>query len=191
MTNAASKTVSTFDRAIKSDPRDLTDGELLDALVRREDRAWAELVRRYDKMLRAMVKRRISRALCDVLPSDAAEDVMGTFYLKLVEHDMRKLRIWGDGPRKATLRTWLTMLASQVAVDHVRSAYTRSRVPRKLRENPDTDPNRGGAWLGEELGAGENVVTDENELSKRRRRTKTVEDELRELRAQHRQVPSS
>ena len=185
MMKAANDAVSTFTSERIKDPDAhwrLTEGALLDAVLRRDNLAWQEMLRRYDPMLRRVVRRRLARALRTVLPSDAIDDVMGAFYLDLVEADMRKLRTWGDGPRKSKLSTWLTMIVCQIAVEHIRASYSRRRLPRQLREeNRDTDPNRGGAWIGELQSAGENT--------KRKRRTKTVEDELRALQAQHAELP--
>lgn len=188
MTMAVLKVVPNVAKAdSNNDPRDLrtfTEGELLDAVLRRDNRAWAELMRRFDPMLRTVVRRRLARALPTMLPSDAIDDVMGAFYLDLLERDMNKLRLWGNGPRRAKLSTWLTMIVCQIALDHLRSAHSRKRLPGKLRReygSPDLDPNRGGAWIGEERSAGDGAT--------RRRRTKTVEDELRELQTQYRPVP--
>ena len=132
MTKTASKTVRSFQNdGIKKDPRDVrevTDGELLDAMLRRDNRAWTELMRRFDPLLRIVVRRRLIRSMGTVLASDAVDDVMGAFYLDLVERDMRKLRTWGDGPRRAKLSTWLTMIAGQIAVEHVRQVNVGQHV---------------------------------------------------------------
>jgi DNA-directed RNA polymerase specialized sigma24 family protein len=84
-----------------------------------------------------------------LLDSDAIEDVIGDFHLAILEEDMRKLRMWYEGPRRARLASWLTMIASQIAVDHIRRAC-RERAARIIAdvEPHDDDPNRGGEWLG-------------------------------------------
>lgn len=100
-----------------SDPKDWTDRELLDACIRKDDRAWRELHRRYDEPLRGAAYKRLGRSLVERLPSDWRNDVMGDFWLKLLERDMANIRCFDWNKGKA-LYKWFAKLVSQCAVDY-------------------------------------------------------------------------
>src|SRR4051812_41496524 len=75
-----------------------TDQELFEACIARDERAWAEMMTRYDRPLRAVVYKQLESWL-KAMPSDFRDDVMGAFYLKLVDHNMAALRCfdWSKG----------------------------------------------------------------------------------------------
>ena len=75
-----------------------TDQQLLDACIAKGERAWRELVRRYDGPLRGAVYDRLKH-MEKRLPSDYKDDVMGAFWLKVVDRDMGALRSfdWNEG----------------------------------------------------------------------------------------------
>jgi hypothetical protein len=127
----------------------LDDGALSVALLTHDEAAWREFVRRYEPVLRHQVGRVLGRAVRQVLDSDAIDDVIGDFYADILDDNMRKLRIWIDGPRIAQLGSWLAMIASQIAVEHIRRAFTErgSRAIATDDDVRDDDPTRGAGWI--------------------------------------------
>src|SRR4051812_31592295 len=90
------------------------DRELLAAVLARDARAWRKLVAAHESHLRDAVREAASaeREITD----DQIDDVLGDFWLLLLEDDLRRLRGFsGDD-----LGAWLTMLAGQLAVNHLR-----------------------------------------------------------------------
>jgi len=90
---------------------------LLRAALARDERAWTELVRRFDGPLRKVVREATDaiHPLADV----EIDDVLGEFWLGLVEDDFRRLRALHPS-RGSALRAWLVLHVSQVAHDHLR-----------------------------------------------------------------------
>jgi excisionase family DNA binding protein len=91
----------------------------LDAVLKRgarDQRAWNAFVRKYDPPLRAVVR----HAAEAVSPLDDAQvgDVLGDFWLRLVENDLRPLRTFNPS-RGSSLLTWLTFHVAQVAYEHL------------------------------------------------------------------------
>ncbi len=129
------------------DLRTLDDKALLDAVLRRDGKAWRELVRRHEPVVRHQVGRVLARHR-EVLPSDAVDDIVGDFYVGLMGGEMRKLRGYARSSRTAKLASWLGLLATQAAFRYLRRMYRNLAVPRV--EDRDLDPNRGGEWLGRE-----------------------------------------
>lgn len=133
-----------------------TDGELVDGLIGREDGSWRELVARFEPPLRRTVRRTLTGALREMMESDAIDDIMQDFYVDLLERDAHKLRLWALGPRKAALLSWLSMIVSQIAIEHFRRAALRQGLPTRLRANQaESDDERATRWLGSEQSAGE------------------------------------
>lgn len=128
----------------------LEDAALVGLCLERDEHAWREFVRRYEPALRATVRKTISRALRTVLDSDAIEDMIGDFYVRVLERDMLKLRKWHGAERKGEIMALLTMIANGIAIDHVRHAFDcmtgRNNAVDKRRE-ADRDPNRGAMWI--------------------------------------------
>jgi DNA-directed RNA polymerase specialized sigma24 family protein len=130
--------------------RTLGDPELVDLCLRRDQEAWREFVRRFEPVLRHQVGRTLSRARQTVMGSDAVDDVIGDLYLQTLEGNMRKLRVWYQSERKAALASWLSMIATGIAIDHWRRASVRCAARSTLRDQSDEadrDPNRGGTWI--------------------------------------------
>jgi hypothetical protein len=113
-TDADSKTVSQW-----------TDRAVLDACIGPDNRAWRELVRRYDAPLRAAVYKRL-RPFLDHLPSDFRDDVMGAFWLKVIDNNMGALRSfnWSAG---TALYNWFARIVGQCAIDYVRIELDRPK----------------------------------------------------------------
>lgn len=136
--------------AAESELRQLEDEAVLAMCLERDQAAWREFTRRFEPALRKQVFKVVSNSLKTILDSDAIDDVIGEFYVDILEADMRKLRFWHEGNRKAAITSWLTMIANGIAVEHIRRAYVRmsgkSGYVDKKRE-ADLDPNRGATWI--------------------------------------------
>jgi hypothetical protein len=118
MTTAnATKFHAPADAGATTDVSRWTDREVLDACIRKDERAWRELHRRYDKPLRAAAYKRLGGSLVERLPSDFRDDIMGEFWLKVLERDMANLRCfdWSEG---TALYKWFARLVGQCATDY-------------------------------------------------------------------------
>lgn len=122
-----------------------SDEELLAEVLARNPRAWRELVRTHEPGLRAVVR--------DTAPeerpiSDAEiDDVLGDFWLLLLEDDLRRLR----GFQKCAgsqLADWLALVVSEVTRKELRR---RERLPEMVVYD-DTVENRIAAAVIRELG---------------------------------------
>jgi hypothetical protein len=105
------------DASTTANVTDCTDRELLAACLRKDDCAWRELHRRYDGPLRGTAYKVLGQSLADRLPSDWRNDVMGDFWLKLIERDMAHLRSF-DWDKGTALYKWFARLVWQCAVDY-------------------------------------------------------------------------
>lgn len=95
-----------------------SETELLHRVLRREERAWAELFRRYRRlMLRCVLKvgARCGRRLSD----EDVNDIYADLCCSLVRDDLHKLRVY-DPTRGARLSSWLGLLATNAAYDYMR-----------------------------------------------------------------------
>lgn len=86
----------------------------LKALSRGDQRAWDGFVRRYARVVFAAVQRRLGHTASPDEVDDVAQDV----FLRLCKADYRLLRTYD--PSRAALSTWLTVIASSAAIDHLR-----------------------------------------------------------------------
>jgi len=120
----------------------LDDVALVEAMLRRDEAAWTAFTRRFERLLREQVGTILNNAMLHVLDSDAVDDVIGDLHLLLVERDMRKLRVWLNGPRTASLGRWLVILASGIAMDHIRAAFRHQAATVVPLQDEDEDPDR-------------------------------------------------
>jgi len=86
----------------------------LKALSRGDKRAWDRFVRRYARVVFAAVQRRLG----DRAAPDDVDDVAQDVFLRLCKSDYRLLRTYD--PKRAAISTWLTVIATSVAIDHLR-----------------------------------------------------------------------
>lgn len=175
------------------DRRSQTDAELMSGLLSRDEEAWSEFFTRFDPLLRRAVHRTLRGALQSMLDSDAIDDVLGDLYVELLERDMHKLRVWALSAQQASLRTWLSMLVAQVAIEHYRRAALRLCLPTRTWP-PRSEAERANRWLAvdQEAGEGEPEPGKEAEpkgaakatsFNKRTRRLQAVEEKLKKFRA--------
>src|SRR5262249_4387795 len=94
-----------------------SDRALLDACIRKDERAWEELQRRYDDSLRGAAYKML-QPWHKSIPSDFRDDILGAFYLKLVENDMAAVRSF-DWEKGAALFKWFAFLVAQSAIGYL------------------------------------------------------------------------
>lgn len=92
-------------------PEDSVD---LGALSRGDKQAWDRFVGRYARVVFAAVQHRLGRSA----PPHEVDDVAQDVFLRLCKSDYRLLRTYD--PARAALSTWLTVIASSAAIDHLR-----------------------------------------------------------------------
>ncbi|HVK72145.1 MAG TPA: sigma-70 family RNA polymerase sigma factor [Kofleriaceae bacterium] len=115
---------------------DWSDRELLARVLRREERAWNEMVRRY----RALIYRCITKVTgkYSLYASNAdVDEVFAEVLLALLRDDMHKLRMY-DPTRGTKLGSWIGIIAVNAAFDYLRSAIRR---PAGDRLDPSYDPH--------------------------------------------------
>ena len=115
---------------------DWSDRELLARVLRREERAWNELVRRY----RALIYRCITKVTNKYAPYAANADVDEVFaevLVSLVRDDMHKLRMY-DPSRGTKLGSWIGIIAVNAGFDYLRGTLRRSSTDRL---DPSYDPH--------------------------------------------------
>lgn len=110
-----------IERSILCEARQLDDAALVEEMLRRDEDAWREFVRRHEPVLRQRIQGALRR-MTQALGSDAVDDVVGDFHLRLIERDMRPLRDWFGGSRRIPLDAWLWMIASALLNNHLRRA---------------------------------------------------------------------
>lgn len=89
-----------------------SDAEVIAAVLDRDEVTWQQLMRRFDPTLREVV-RHAAEAIAPLGDADV-DDVMGDFWLRLVEEDFRLLRAFNPS-RGSALSSWLTFQVAHVA----------------------------------------------------------------------------
>lgn len=109
-------------------PADWTDRQLLRRVLVSNDRAWAELIRRY----RPLIYRCITKVTMRYAPHLGGADldeIYADVLMALLRDDMRKLRLYN--PRRGTkLGSWIGMISINAAYDFLRSAGRRPMLDR-------------------------------------------------------------
>ena len=131
------------------DLRRVSDNDLLDAAMGRDDRAWHELLRRYRPLIFRCILRVVKRYGAAVSSEDV-DEIFGDVCVSILHNDMHKLRAW-DPARGARLGSWLGLLAINVTHDHLRHLSRRPQVVRlepareeggdAIAEQPAPEPN--------------------------------------------------
>ncbi len=88
----------------------------LGAVLGGDARAWRAFVELFDPPLRAVV-RHAAEAIRP-LTDDEVDDVLGDFWLRLVDNNMRLLRAFNPS-RGSSLQTWLTFHVAHIAYEHI------------------------------------------------------------------------
>jgi RNA polymerase sigma-70 factor (ECF subfamily) len=124
--------------SVSSTPAEWTERQLLRRVLVQEERAWAELIRRY----RALVYRCITRVLGKYGPmftSGDADEVYADVLMNLLRDDMRKLRLYNPA-RGTKLGSWIGMISVNTTYDFLRGSGRRPLLDR-LDGSPDPDPH--------------------------------------------------
>src|SRR5437868_3617023 len=100
------------------------ENALVQAVLGGDEAAWRAFVSRYEPVVRHQVRRTLA-AFSGVLPSDAVDDVIGEFYVRLLEKRKKRLRVFGKSPDSSRLGSWLGLIATQIAIQHLRRAFLR------------------------------------------------------------------
>ena len=102
---------------------ELTEGELVERLLARDARGWREFHRRYDRLIHRCIHKVTDRfrrlvGACDL------EDIYGDLLVSLTADDLRRLRAY-DPAKGSKLGSWIGMLATHAAWDHLRKLRRR------------------------------------------------------------------
>ncbi len=122
-TNSATKQVGGSTRSATL--REASDMALLTLVINHDDVAWAEMMRRTQPQVRGAIYAILKR-YAPVLSSDARADILQDFYVKLLDNDMARLRVYNAARGK--LSSWLNLIAYQAAIDHARKIADRPRL---------------------------------------------------------------
>jgi RNA polymerase sigma-70 factor (ECF subfamily) len=109
-------------------PTEWSDADLLRRVLRKDARAWNELVRRFRSLVYRCITKVIGR-YDSVLSSADADEVYAEVMVSLVRDDMRKLRLY-DARRGTKLSSWLGMIATNTAYDFLRGTARRPILDR-------------------------------------------------------------
>lgn len=101
-----------------------TDEELLRRMIAREPRAWREFHARFDRLVFRCIQK-VTARFARSLGSDDGREIYAQFLFSLTTRDMHKLRSFAP-ERGNKLSSWIGMLASNAAWDHLR---TVARTP--------------------------------------------------------------
>ncbi|MFO0694822.1 MAG: sigma-70 family RNA polymerase sigma factor [Polyangiales bacterium] len=124
-------------------PTDLTERELVARMLERDDLAWREFHRRYDRLVFRCIHK-VTVRFRSVLGSEDVREIYSQFLVNLTARDMHRLRAFAP-ERGNKLGSWIGMLATNAAWDHLR-ALSRQPVCTELvdelpRESTYTDPH--------------------------------------------------
>ena len=105
------------------DPLQWTDRELLTRVIRSEERAWRELVRRYKPLIYRCITKVTSKYAPNLSVADI-DEVYAEVLMQLHRDDCHKLRLY-DPTRGTKLGSWIGMIAVNAAYDHLRGVARR------------------------------------------------------------------
>jgi RNA polymerase sigma-70 factor, ECF subfamily len=110
---------------LRPSPSDWSERQLLRQVLRGEERAWAELLRRY----RPLIYRCVAKTCPPSVASVDLDEIYAEVLMNLLRDDMRKLRAF-DFSRGTKLGSWIGMISVHTACDHLRSAGRRPLLDR-------------------------------------------------------------
>lgn len=112
------KTGVAFQIESQFDVAELPDVNLARLALRDDPIAWAELVRRFEPVIRTQLGRTLAAGQ-KLLSSDSVDEALGEFWIALLNRDRDWLRRF-DPQGGKTLAGWLGVLAWDVANKHLR-----------------------------------------------------------------------
>lgn len=108
----------------------IEDTDLIHRLLQRQENAWHEFVRRYQRLIYAQVARSAARLSIELAEAER-EDICAQVFSALLSNDMRSLRSF-DGRSK--LSTWLTVVSRRVCIRELQKRRS-DRQQQTLPEN--------------------------------------------------------
>jgi RNA polymerase sigma-70 factor (ECF subfamily) len=99
-------------------PSQMSEEQLVDALIANDARAWGEFQRRYDRLILRCITKVTKRFVC-VGPEDVRE-IYAQLLVSLLANDKAKLRTF-DPERGNRFSSWVGLLAIHGAYDHLRA----------------------------------------------------------------------
>lgn len=93
----------------------MTERRLIEAVLKRDARAWAEFVRRYEGALRTEVQ-----LVASGISDEDVDDVLGDLWLRLVEDDLRHIRAFAEATPDELI-AWLKLLVGQLTAKYLRA----------------------------------------------------------------------
>ncbi len=108
--------------------RELSDTQLLRRVLRQDEQAWTEFMRRFRPLIFRCISKVVGR-YDSVLSSADPDEIFGEVLLAVVRDDFRKLRLW-DSRRGTKLSSWLGMIATNTAYDYLRGTARRPILDR-------------------------------------------------------------
>lgn len=115
-------------------PSEWTELELLPRLIASDGKAWREFHRRYDRLIYRCIHK-VTARFRSVIADDDVEEIFAQFLVRIASNSFRKLHQYC--PERGTkLSTWLGMIATNTAWDHLRSVSRRPQCT-ELTEVPE------------------------------------------------------
>ena len=106
--------------SVAASAAELSEAELVRALIADEPRAWREFNTRFSRLVLSTISR-VTTRFRGVVSQEDVREIYATFSVQLLANDKHKLRLF-DPARGNKLSTWLGLLASHTAYDFLRSA---------------------------------------------------------------------
>ncbi|MDB4991311.1 MAG: hypothetical protein JWN04_6489 [Myxococcaceae bacterium] len=106
----------------------LSEADLIRRMLERDNHAWTQFLTRYDRLIHARIDSVLRRFSGPSYAQLERDEVYSVLVGSLVRRDMHKLRAF-EIERGYRLSTWIALLASNAAWDHVRLAARRIDIP--------------------------------------------------------------
>jgi len=120
-----------------------SEQELLTRMMDRSGLAWREFHRRYDRLIYRCIHK-VTGRFASVMTSEDVREVYATLLVSLTAREMHKLRTF-DAERGNKLSSWIGMLATNAAWDHLRTIarqpQTTALADAELISSPCADPS--------------------------------------------------
>jgi len=142
----------------------LSDQELMERILEHDAQAFETLFTRYEEMLRRYLIRTVRN-------SDAANDLVQEAFLRV----WTKAEQWSG---KGTFKSWFFRIATNLALNHLRSISRRKEQPLEIQpEEDDGDETPVPGWMIDAAAIGSDMAL---ELAERKRIFRRVIDQLPE-----------
>lgn len=101
----------------------LSEIELRDRMLTRDEGAWREFHRRYDRLVWMQIHR-LGAAFPRSLGAADLDEIHANLYAALLSNGMHRLRYWEPG-KGTRLATWIALLTTNIARDYLRAVARR------------------------------------------------------------------